>query len=137
MYKTSFNGLEVVVEGVYSAYNLSEKELQNLKRCFGESKVNGSQGNYTVYKDANRKVLLNLFIHDIWKPISFDIRKDLLQLFNSNKLYKKDIEKISKELKEMRIQLHVDYDPYITGWHIIDTDYDNFLNLLKQIIAEL
>ena len=135
MYKTSFNGLEISVKGVYSAYNLTPEELSSLKRLFGESNVNGSGSNYTVYKNHERKVFLKLFIHDIWKPISFDIRNDLLILFNSNRIFKKKIESISKELKNRRICLYVDYDISTNSWFIVK--YDEFLNLLSEIINNL
>ena len=132
MYRTSFNGLKVLVEGVYSAYNLSPEELSSLKRYFGADKVNGSNGNYTVYRDAHRRIILELFVHEKWIPINFDIRKDLLRLFNSNRIYTRDIETLSKKLKEMRIQLHVEYDYVNNLWHIVD--YDKFLELLKNLI---
>ena len=132
MFKTSFNGLEKFQKGIYSAYNLNQEELESLKRKFGPNSINGSNGNYTVYRDAKRQVILKLFVHDIWLPITFDIRDDLLNLYGSNKIYKDDINRISKKLKEMRIQLHVEY--YDEAWHIID--YDKFLKLLKQIISE-
>lgn len=135
MYKTSFNGLKVCVNGVYSAYNLTQDELNSLKRTFGEIKVNGSNGNYTVYKDAKRSVMLQLFVHQIWRPVEFDIRKDLLSIFRSNKIYTKNIEELSKKLKELRIQLHVDYDHINDRWYIVD--YNDFLELLKNLIAEL
>lgn len=131
MYKTSFNGLKVYVEGVYSAYNLSQEELESLKRRFGAENINGSNGNYTVYKHSSRKVILSLFVHERWIPLNFDIRKDLLKLYNSDRIFEKDIKALSKKLKEMRIQLHVDYD-YKHGWQIID--YDNFLELVKTLI---
>lgn len=132
MYKTSFNGLKISVEGVYSAYNLSKEELESLKRHFGAGKVNGSGGNYTVYKFARRQVILKLFVHEIWIPIDFDIRKDLLKLYNSDRIFEKDIETLSKKLKEMRIQLHVEYDYKNNFWYIVD--YKEFLKLLKELI---
>ena len=132
MYKTSFNGLEVSVKGVYSAYNLTQTELECLKRTFGEKNVNGSNGNYTVYKDSNRKVILKLFVHDLWIPIVFDIRADLLKLYNSNRIYKDKIEALSDKLKEMRIQIHVDYNHDTQKWYIVD--YEDFMELLKGLI---
>ena len=132
MYKTSFNGLKVSVNGVYSAYNLSQEELYSLKRSFGEGNVNGSNGNYTVFKNAKRKVILTLFIHELWIPICFDIRKDLLELYNSDRLYEQDIKALSKKLKTMRIQIHVEYDNLSSSWHIVD--YDKFLALLQNLI---
>lgn len=134
MYKTSFNSLKVSVKGVYSAYNLTADELESLKRHFG-IKVNGSNGNYTVYKDANRKILLELFVHEKWIPLTFDIRGDLLKLFQSDKIFTKDIEKLSKKLKETRVQLYVKYDYSNNLWSIVD--YNSFLELLKSLIAEL
>ncbi len=132
MYKTSFNGLKVSVEGVYSAYNLSPEELESLKRRFGADKVNGSNGNYTVYKDAERKVILQLFIHEKWLPINFDIRKDLLKLYNSDRIFEKNIKTLSKKLKDMRLQLHVEYDYRNNLWYIVDYGY--FIELLKSLI---
>ena len=131
-YKTSFNGLSISIKGVYSAYNLSQEELESLRRTFGPNCINGSNGNYTVFKDAKRHVFLNLFVHSIWKPISFDIREDLLKLCGSGKIFQKDIDYLSKKLKELRIELHVDY---ISGnWFIID--YDKFLELIHELISE-
>lgn len=132
MYKTSFNGLKVSVEGVYSAYNLSQEELESLKRHFGADKVNGSNGNYTVYKYACRKVILSLFVHEEWIPLDFDIRRDLLKIYKSDRIFEKNIEILSKKLKEMRIQLHVDYDSKNNFWYIVD--YNDFLKLLEKLI---
>ena len=130
-YKTSFNGLQVSVKGVYSAYNLNDEELESLKRTFGPNCVNGSKGNYTVFKKAQRHVYLNLFIHILWKPVQFDIRNDLLTLFGSERIEKKKIEKLTKKLKNMRIELHVEE---VSGsWNIVD--YDKFLDILKVLIA--
>ena len=131
MFKTSFNGIEKYQKGIYSAYNLTQEELESLKRKFGNS-INGSNGNYTVFRNANRQVLLKLFVHELWIPIVFDIRNDLLNLYGSGRIFKDDIDRLSKRLKEMRIQLHVEY--YDNTWHIID--YSKFLELLKQIISE-
>ena len=132
MYKTSFNGLTISVKGVYSAYNLDQKELESLRRTFGTNSINGSNGNYTVFKDAKRHVYLNLFIHYLWKPISFDIREDLLKLYGSDRLLKKNIDKLSKKLKDMRLELHVEY---LSGnWVIVD--YDKFVELLGKLISE-
>ena len=135
MFKTSFNGLEVFVDGVYNAYNLTSEELSDLKRTF-KDRVNGSKGNYTVYRDHIRKVNLTLFVHGPWIPIQFDLRKDILELFNSEKIYKGKIEIISKNLKERRICIHVKYDYTINRWSIVDDDYTYLLNTIKEIIDE-
>ena len=132
MYKTSFCGLEVSVKGVYSAYNLTEDELKSLKERFGQN-INGSNGNYTVYAHHDRRVNLILFVHGLWQPLSFNIRKDLLKLYGSDRIYKKDVEELSKKLKERRICLHVEYDYSSNRWDIVD--YDSFLDLLKELIA--
>lgn len=137
MWKTSFNGLKVVVDGIYSVYNLTFNDLKDLERKFGSENVNGSGGNYTVFRDHDRKVVLSLFVHGIWKPISFDVRKDFLELFESKRIFTKNIEIISKELKERRICLHVDFNPITKTWYIIGEDYEGFLNLVKQIINSL
>ena len=132
--KTSFNGLTISTKGVYSAYNLTQEEFESLKRTFGLDSINGSNGNYTVFRNAQRRVYLNLFIHDIWQPVSFDIRNDLLKLYKSNKIYQKDIDALSKSLKELRIQIHVEYDYEKKQWSIID--YPKFIELLSQLISE-
>ena len=134
MYKTSFCSLEIHVEGVYSAYNLTETEVEDLKKHFGERNINGSGVNYTVFKNAYRKVLLTLFVHGLWKPIQFDIRKTLLDLYESERLYKKDVEYLSKKLKDMRIQLHVEYSHETGMWYI--SDYEHFVVVLRDLIAE-
>lgn len=134
MYKTSFNNLEISVEGVYSAYNLSQSELEDLTRKFGPRNINGSNGNYTIYKNAKRSVYLTLFVHEIWLPIKIDIREVLLRLYDSERLYKKNIENLSKALKKMRIQLHVDYNWTSNFWYI--TDFEAFIQILQKLIAE-
>ena len=135
IYKTSFNGLEVSVKGVNSAYNLSQEELESLRRTFGIQNVNGSNGNYTVFKDAYRRVLLKLFVHDVWVPITFDIRPELLQLYKSNRLYESDIHDLSKKLKKLRIQIRVKCLP-TKGWVMLDTDYNVLKKTLEALIAE-
>ena len=134
MYKTSFNGLSVSVKGVYSAYNLSQNEYESLKRAVGADNINGSNGNYTVFQNAKRQVLLKLYIHDFWTPVAFDIRSDLLKLYKSNRIYEEKIMDLSKKLKKMRIQLHVEYNPKIQKWEIID--YPGFLRILEELISE-
>jgi len=133
VYKASFNSLKIYEDGVYSAYNLTSNELESLKRRFG-SKVNGSNGNYTAFGEASRRVVLQLFVHGRWQPVKFEIRKDLLKVFNSKKLYKKNIEKLDKKLKDMRLQLDVDYDGHDHRWQIVN--YNSFLELLSKLIAE-
>lgn len=135
-FKTSFNGLDVVVTGVYSAYNLSQEEFQTLKRKFGSQNINGSNGNYTVFKNAERKVLLKLFVHEAWTPIVFDIRPDLLRLYKTNKLYKDKILDLSKKLKQMRLQLRVMYNFHQNKWTIMEKDYQEFLRILGALISE-
>ena len=135
MYKTSFNGLDVFVEGVYSAYNLTQEELTDLKRTF-RGKVNGSKGNYTVYRDHVRRVNITLFVHDLWIPIRFDLREDLLKLSNSDKIYTEKIKLISKELKERRICIHVDYNYCCNRWSVIEEDYIYLMKTIKEIIDE-
>ena len=135
-FKTSFNGLEVSVTGVYSAYNLSQEEFEILKRTFGAQNINGSNGNYTVFKNAKRKVLLKLFVHESWTPIVFDIRNDLLRLYKSNKLYKDKILDLSKKLKQMRIQLRVMYNYNTKQWTIIEKDYQELLKTIEFLISE-
>lgn len=132
--KTSFNGLQMSKEGIYHAYNLSVDEFESLKRHFGD-KVNGSKENCIVCEHADRRIVLNLFVHEVWIPLEFDMRGDLLRLFKSNKIFQKDIKNLSRKLKEMKIQLHVDYDWKTNSWHIVE--YDKFLELLSKLIAEL
>jgi len=134
MYKTSFNGLVISTHGIYSAYNLTQDEVASIIWKFGVNNINGSNGNYTIFKDAKRKVLLQLYVHDIWLPITFDIRDDLLKIYKSNKIYKKNIDFLSEKLKEMRIQIHVEYDSTNKTWSIVD--YPKFLELIKEIISE-
>ncbi len=132
MYKSSFNGLEISVKGVYHVYNLSQEELEIIRRTFGVDSINGSNGNYTIFKNAERHVYLRLFIHDLWKPIQVDIRDDLLVLYKTGRIYKKDIDYLSKRLHDMRLQLHVEY---ISGyWSIVN--YHEFIELVAQIISE-
>ena len=133
VYKSSFNGLEISVKGIYAAYNLSSEDLYSLKRKF-DNKVNGSNGNYIAYQNAERKVLLMLFVHDVWIPIVVDIRNDLLKLYGSNRLFKKDIDDLSRRLKEMRLQLKVDFSINTHQWILID--YDSFLETLSNLISE-
>ena len=135
IHKTSFNGLEISVKGVYSAYNLSQDELESLKRKYGIQNVNGSNGNYTVFKDAYRRVLLKLFVHDVWVPITFDIRPELLMLYKSNRLYESDIHDLSKKLKKLRIQIRVKHLS-TKGWVILDSDYNVLKKTLEALIAE-
>lgn len=134
MYKTSFNGLEIHVEGVYSAYNLTSHEIADLTKTFGARNINGSGGNYTVFKNAVRKVNLKLFVHGLWKPMVFDIRDTLLDLYGSDKIYKKNIEYLSKRLKDMRIQLHVEYCRQTGTWYI--QDYEQLVEVLRDLISE-
>ena len=131
IYKTSFNGLELSVHGVYSAYNLTPDELKSLKNRFPD-KINGSGSNYTVYCNAERHLWLKLFVHEVWIPIRFDLRRDFLELTNSKKIFTKDIEKISKELKNRRIEIQVDYNIGNNTWSIVN--YERLLNLIKELV---
>ncbi len=130
-YKTSFNGLEIETRGVYSAYNLTPQEIEEIqKRFYG--KVNGSGSNYTIYHNSKRYLWLKLFVHELWKPIKIDIREDFLKLTKSNKVFERDIIAISKKLKEQRIELHVIYNHNTKSWFL--EDYDSFLETLKKLI---
>ena len=132
--KTSFNGLKVSEDCVYIAYNLTSKELESLKRRFG-NRVYSSNGNYMIFQNVNKKIILKLFVHEEWRLVEFDIHKDLLKLFNSEDISEDIVNKLSKKLKEKRLQLNVDYSWKNNTWSI--SDYNNFLELLKSLIAEL
>ncbi len=134
MWKTSFNGLKVSVEGVYTAYNLSPEELDSLKLTFEKPKVIDSSGIFTVFKLNNEKVLLQLFVHGPWILIELDIRDDLLRLFKSDKINPKDIESLSKKMIDKRIQIEVDYNWRNNTWFIVDRN--KFFNTLSNLIAE-
>ena len=134
IYKCSFNSLNICVDDVYTAYNLTPNELKDLKRRFGE-KISCNNGIYTVYKFADRKIFLELFVHEKWITVQFDIRNDLSRLFNATEIDKNDIKKLSEKLKENRVQLYVEYNMRMNTWKIVD--YDNFLVLLEDLIAEL
>ncbi len=130
-YKTSFNGLEIETRGVYSAYNLTPQEIEEIqKRFYG--KVNGSGSNYTIYHNSKRYLWLKLFVHGLWIPIKIDIREDFLKLTKSNKVFERDIIAISKKLKEQRIEFHVIYNHNTKSWFL--EDYDSFLETLKKLI---
>ena len=130
-YKTSFNGLEIETRGVYSAYNLTPQEIEEIqKRFYG--KVNGSGSNYTIYHNSKRYLWLKLFVHGLWIPNKIDIREDFLKLTESNKVFERDIIAISKKLKEQRIELHVIYNHNTKSWFL--EDYDSFLETLKKLI---
>lgn len=130
-YRTSFNGLESEVRGVYSVYNLTPQEIYEINNRF-YGKANGSGSNYTIFYKSKRHLWLKLFVHELWIPIKIDIRNDYLKLTQSNKVFEKDIIKISKELKEQRIELHVSFDLQSNSW--ILEDYDSFLETLKKLI---
>ena len=132
--KTSFNGLKVSEDGVYVAYNITPEELECLKRHFG-NRVYGKDGNYIIFENAQRRIVLQLFVHEACSLVEFDIRRDLLKLFNSEEISEDNIKKLSKKLKEKKIQLNVAYSWINNAWSIVD--YDNFLELLKGFIAEL
>lgn len=132
--KTSFNSLKVSEDGVYTAYDLNSEELESLKRYFGD-RVKGSDGNYTIYENVNRRIVLKLFVHEAWKLIEFDIRRDLLDLFNSNEISEDTIKKLSEKLKEKRVQIDVDYSWINNTWSI--SNHTALLELLKSCIAEL
>lgn len=130
-YRTSFNGLQVEVKGVYSAYNLTSEEIEDIRKRFN-NQINGSNSNYTIYFSAERHVWLKLFVHTVWIPIRFDIRKDLLELTHSDKIYEKDVLRISKELKDMRIELHVSYNAIKNSWILEDREF--LIETLKDIL---
>ena len=131
--KTSFNGLKVSVSGIYKVYNLTQDELESLKRRFG-SKVKEDNAILTVHDNVSKRINLELFVHEMWAPVSFDIYGDLSRILNSSDISEQTIEKLSKQLEEMQIQLQVDYDWGSNFWSIVN--YDEFLELLKSLIAE-
>ena len=131
VYKTSFNGLEVETLGVYKAYNLTPQEVESLRIRF-HNKINGSGSNYAVYCNAKRYLWLKLFVHDVWIPIKLDIRKDFLAFSKADRIFEKDIRKASKELMEMRLELHVDYDLRTNSWTLVNKE--DFLKLLESLL---
>ena len=133
IYRTSFNSLTVEVQGVYKVYNVNSEEYKVLFRKFN-GQINGSNGNYAIYNNASRHLWLNLFIHDKWEPIRFDIRKDFLRATKSKKIYEEDIRKISKLLAKDRLFLYVDYDPKTNTYTLLNKD--TFLEMLVKLLEQ-
>ncbi len=133
IYRASFNGLSVETRGVYKVYNITPEEYLLLYKKFNQ-KINGSKGNYTIYDDSHRYLWLKLFVHDLWKPIKFDIREDFLKATNSQKVYEADIKKISKILTEERLFLYVSYDPKKDTYTL--QNKDSFLAVLAKLLKQ-
>lgn len=133
IYRTSFNGLSVESTGVYKVYNITNEEYLVLYKKFN-GKLNGSKGNYTIYNNVQRHLWLKLFVHDLWKPIKFDIRKDFLKATNSQKVYEADIKKISKILNDSRFFLYVDYNPDTNSYTLLDKD--SFFKVLAELLKQ-
>ena len=133
IYRSSFNGLEVEVKGVYSVYNVTDEEFDFLRRRFHD-KINGSNGNYTIYESAARYVWVKLYVHDQWFPIKFDIRGDMLKLLGKQRIYAEQVEDLSKILKSKRLTLKVDYDVHSNTWTFIDKD--ELLKIIKETMEE-
>lgn len=133
IYRASFNGLSVETRGVYKVYNITPEEYLLLYQKFNK-KINGSKGNYTIYDDSHRYLWLKLFVHDLWKPIKFDIREDFLKATNSQKVYEADIKKISKILTEERLFLYVSYDPKKDTYTL--QNRDSFLAVLAKLLKQ-
>lgn len=133
IYRASFNGLSVETRGVYKVYNITPEEYLLLYKKFNQ-KINGSKGNYTIYDDSHRYLWLKLFVHDLWKPIKFDIREDFLKATNSQKVYEADIKKISKILTEERLFLYVSYDPKKDTYTL--QNRDSFLAVLAKLLKQ-
>ena len=132
--KTSFNGLKVSEDGVYTAYDLTPEELESLKRHFG-NRMKGSDGNYTICETSYRRVILKLFVHEARRLIEFDIRRDLLDLFNCNQISADTVKKLEEKLMEKRVRIDVDYSWSNNTWSI--SNHNAFIELLKSCIAEL
>ena len=94
--------------------------------------INGSNGNYAIYNNARRYLWLNLFVHDRWEPIRFDIRNDFLKATNGKKIYEEAIKKISKLLAKERLFLYVDYDPKTNTYTLLNKD--SFLEILVKLL---
>lgn len=133
IYRASFNGLSVETRGVYKVYNITPEEYLLLYQKFNK-KINGSKGNYTIYDDSHRYLWVKLFIHDLWKPIKFDIREEFLKATNSQKVYEADIKKISKILTEERLFLYVSYDPKTNTYTL--QNKDSFLAVLAKLLKQ-
>ena len=133
MYRASFNGLSVESRGVYKVYNITSEEYLFLYKKFN-GKINGSNGNYTIYDDAHRYLWLKLFVHDQWKPIKIDIRNDFLRVTGSQKIYEADIKKISKILTKERLFLYVCYDSKNNTYALLDKD--SFLEVLAKLLKQ-
>ena len=133
IYRTSFNGLSVESRGVYKVYNITSEEYLFLYKKFN-GKINGSNGNYTIYDDAHRYLWLKLFVHNQWKPIKFDIREDFLKVTGTQKIFEADIKRISKLLADARLAIYVMYDPKSDSYTLMEKD--RFLTLLKDLLNQ-
>lgn len=133
IYRTSFNSLQVECQGVYKVYNVSKEEYKALFRKFN-GQINGSNGNYAIYNNARRYLWLNLFVHDRWEPIRFDIRNDFLKATKGKKIYEEVIKKISKLLSKERLFLYVDYDPKTNTYTLLNKD--TFMEILVKLLEQ-
>ena len=130
-YKASFNGLGVEFKGVYKAYNLTPEEIVSIRKHFCDQ-ISDSKTSYTVSCVVENHLWLTLFIHELWEPIRFDIKKDYLKLTHSDEISKNDIERISASIEKLNISLYVSYNYYNNTWTI--KDYDRFLEVLKSLL---
>lgn len=133
IYRTSFNSLQVECQGVYKVYNVSKEEYKALFRKFN-GQINGSNGNYAIYNNARRYLWLNLFVHDRWEPIRFDIRNDFLKATKGKKIYEEAIKKISKLLAKERLFLYVDYDSKTNTYTLLNKD--TFMEILVKLLEQ-
>lgn len=90
-YRTSFNGVERRVFGVYKLYGLTELEVEIFRRE-NHNMINGSDGSYTIYKDSRRYIYVNMYVHSLRLPIQIDIMPQLLALTGLSRISSKLIQ---------------------------------------------
>lgn len=96
-FRASFNGIDCRTYGVYKLYGLNPLEVEILRRE-NSGFINGSGGDWTIYKNAKRYVYLKLYVHVLRKPILIDIRQELLHLTGKSKISQKLVKGLEQNL---------------------------------------
>lgn len=129
--KASFQRLKFETSDVYRVYNPSPEEITSINSHFNKVTPIDSS-NYLVSASTWRHISLELFVHDYWIVVKFN----LTPFFKEHGLNipSSEVKRITETLRDEHLVLHVNRDVLSNTWSIHKQDELILLEKIKNIL---
>ena len=129
--KASFQRLNFETPDVYRVYNPSPEEMASINSHFSKVTPIGTS-NYLVSASQWRHISLELFVHDYWIVVKFN----LTPFFKEHGLNipSSEVKRITEALRDEQLVLHVNRDVSTNTWSLHKQDELFLLEKIKNIL---